>query len=65
VSAVQLGGDIDTVAALFGGLLGCRLTAEQVRTELPWHRLVVSSEMESAITDTAVALATTRAVQSE
>ena len=65
VSAVQLGGDTDTVAALVGGLLGCRLTAEQVRAELPWHRLVVLPELESAITDTAAALATTRAVQSE
>ena len=44
VSAVQLGGDTDTVAALVGGLLGCRLTAEQVRAELPWHRLVVLPE---------------------
>ena len=31
VSAVQLGGDTDTVAALVGGLMGCKLTAEQVR----------------------------------
>ena len=45
VNAVQLGGDTDTVAALAGGLLGCRLTAEQVRTELPWHSLVVSSKL--------------------
>jgi ADP-ribosylglycohydrolase len=39
VSAVQLGGDTDTVAALVGGLMGCKLTAEQVRAELPWHQL--------------------------
>jgi ADP-ribosylglycohydrolase len=65
VSAVQLGGDTDTVAALVGGLLGCRLTAEQVRAELPWHRPVVRPELESAITETAAALAATRAVQSE
>jgi ADP-ribosyl-[dinitrogen reductase] hydrolase len=37
VSAVQLGGDIDTVAALVGGLMGGKLTAGQVRAELPWH----------------------------
>jgi ADP-ribosylglycohydrolase len=64
VSAVQLGGDTDTVAALVGGLLGCRLTAEQVRAELPWYRAVVLPEPESLITETAVALATARAVQS-
>ena len=65
VSAVRLGGDTDTVAALVGGLLGCRMTAEQVRVELPWHRLVVSSELESTITDMAVAMVTVRAVRSE
>ena len=64
VNAVQLGGDTDTVAALVGGLMGCKLTAEQVRAELPWHRLVVLPEPESAIADTAAALATTRAIQS-
>jgi ADP-ribosylglycohydrolase len=64
VSAVQLGGDTDTVAALAGGLMGCKLTAEQVRAELPWHRLIVLPEPESAIADTAVALATARAIQS-
>ena len=64
VSAVQLGGDTDTVAALVGGLMGGKLTAEQVRTELPWHRLVVLPEPETAIAETATALATTRAIQS-
>ena len=64
VNAVQLGGDTDTVAALVGGLMGCKLTAEQVRAELPWHRLVVLPEPESAIAETAVALATARAIQS-
>jgi hypothetical protein len=44
--------------------MGCRLTAEQVRTELPWHRLVKLPEPESVITETAAALATARAVQS-
>jgi len=63
VSAVQLGGDTDTVAALAGGLLGCRRTAEQVRAELPWHRLVALPELESAITQAAAALAAARAVQ--
>jgi ADP-ribosylglycohydrolase len=64
VSAVQLGGDTDTVAALVGGLMGCSLTAEQVRAELPWHQLVVLPEPASAIGDTASALATTRTIQS-
>jgi ADP-ribosylglycohydrolase/tetratricopeptide (TPR) repeat protein len=64
VSAVQLGGDTDTVAALVGGLMGGKLTAGQVRTELPWHRLVVLPEPETAIAEIAAALATTRAIQS-
>jgi ADP-ribosyl-[dinitrogen reductase] hydrolase len=64
VNAVQLGGDTDTVAALVGGLLGGKLNAEQVRAELPWHQLVVLPEPESAIAETAAALATTRAIQS-
>src|SRR5690242_8913422 len=64
VSAVQLGGDTDTVAALVGGLMGCKLTAEQVRAELPWHQLVILPEPETAIAETAAALATTRAIQS-
>ena len=64
VDAVQLGGDTDTVAALVGGLMGGKLTAEQVRAELPWHRLVVLSEPETAIAETAAALATSRAIQS-
>jgi ADP-ribosylglycohydrolase len=64
VSAVQLGGDTDTVAALVGGLLGCNLTVEQVRADLPWHQLVVLPEPASAIADTASALATTRTIQS-
>jgi ADP-ribosyl-[dinitrogen reductase] hydrolase len=65
VSAVQLGGDTDTVAALVGGLLGCRLTTEQVQAELPWHRLVRLPELENPIMDTAAVLATVRAVPSE
>ncbi len=36
LAAVRLGGDTDTVAALVGGLLGARLSAAQVRAELPW-----------------------------
>ncbi len=64
VSTVQLGGDTDTVAALVGGLMGCKLTAEQVRAELPWHHLVVLPEPENAIAETAAALATARAIQS-
>ncbi|HEX6527872.1 MAG TPA: ADP-ribosylglycohydrolase family protein [Streptosporangiaceae bacterium] len=53
VDAVQLGGDTDTVAALVGGLMGCKITAEQVRAELPWHQLVVLPEPDSAIAETA------------
>jgi ADP-ribosylglycohydrolase len=64
VNAVQLGGDTDTVAALVGGLMGAKLTAEQVRAELPWHQLVALPEPESEIADIAVALAATRAIQS-
>ena len=64
VSAVQLGGDTDTVAALVGGLIGGKLTAGQVRAELPWRQLVILPEPESALADTAAALATTRAIQS-
>jgi ADP-ribosylglycohydrolase len=64
VSAVRLGGDTDTVAALVGGLVGGKLTAEQVRAELPWHQLVVLPEPQSAIAETAAALATTLAIQS-
>jgi len=64
VGAVQLGGDTDTVAALVGGLMGCKLTAGQVRAELSWHQLVVLPEPGSAIAETAAALATTRAIQS-
>lgn len=64
MSAVQLGGDTDTVAALVGGLMGCKLTAGQVRAELPWHGLVVLPEPQSVLAETAAALATVRAVQS-
>ena len=64
VSAVRLGGDTDTVAALVGGLMGGNLTAEQVRAELPWHQLVVLPEPESGIAETAAALTTARAIQS-
>ena len=64
VNAVKLGGDADTVAALVGGLMGCKLTAEQVRAELPWHQLVVLPEPDTAIAETAAALATARAIQS-
>jgi len=47
-----------------GGLIGGKLTARQVRAERPWHQLVILPEPESAIADTAAALATTRAIQS-
>ena len=44
VSAVQLGGDTDTVAVLVGGLIGGKLTTGQVHAELPWHQLVILPE---------------------
>jgi len=44
--------------------MGGKLTAEQVRAELPWHQLVALPEPESEIADIAVALATARAIQS-
>ena len=44
--------------------MGGKLTAEQVRAELPWHQLVVLPEPESGIAETAAALATARAIQS-
>ena len=34
--AVSLGGDTDTVAALVGGLLGCRLAPAEVWAQLTW-----------------------------
>jgi ADP-ribosylglycohydrolase/tetratricopeptide (TPR) repeat protein len=36
LSAVRLGGDTDTVAALVGGLLGCGLEVDEVREQLDW-----------------------------
>jgi len=64
VSAVQLGGDTDTVAALVGGLLGAKLTVEEVRGELPWHQAVVLPEPQSAMSEITAALAMVRAVRS-
>jgi ADP-ribosylglycohydrolase/tetratricopeptide (TPR) repeat protein len=36
LTAVRIGGDTDTVAALVGGLLACRDTPERVRAAVPW-----------------------------
>ena len=44
--------------------MGGKLTAGEVRAELPWHRHVVLPEPESEIAETAAALATARAIQS-
>ena len=63
VSAVQLGGDTDTVAALVGGLMGCKLTVEKYAPSAV-AKADVLPEPESAIAETGVALATTRAIQS-
>jgi ADP-ribosylglycohydrolase len=65
VSAVQLGGDTDTVAALVGALLGAKLTVDQVPAELPWYQAVVLPEPDSTISEIAAAVATVRAVRSE
>ena len=64
MSAVQLGGDTDTVAALVGGLLGAKLTVDQVHGELPWHQTVVLPEPQSTMSEIAAALATVRAIRS-
>jgi ADP-ribosyl-[dinitrogen reductase] hydrolase len=58
--AVDLGGDTDTVAALTGGLLGAQHMADQVRTELPWHDMVLLPERD-VIARLATALASLRA----
>ena len=36
LSAVRLGGDTDTVAALAGGLLGCKYGLNEIRNMIPW-----------------------------
>jgi ADP-ribosylglycohydrolase/tetratricopeptide (TPR) repeat protein len=64
IDAVRLGGDTDTVASLVGGLLGCRLSPQQVRAELPWHRIVLLAELDNHIPDVSASLATIRAVLS-
>jgi ADP-ribosyl-[dinitrogen reductase] hydrolase len=64
VSAVQIDGDTDPGAALMDGLMGGKLTADQVRAELPWQQLVVLPEPDSAIAETAAALVTARTIQS-
>jgi len=60
VTAVQFGGDTDTVTALVGGPMGSTLAAKQVQAELPWHPLVVLPQPEDALTQTTAALATAR-----
>lgn len=64
VRAVRRGGDTDTVAALTGGLIGCRLTVDQVQAAFSWHTAVNLPEPENALAETATALATIRAVHS-
>lgn len=44
LAAVRIGGDTDTVAALVGGLLGCRLQPDEVRRQVPWSMNVSSPE---------------------
>lgn len=46
LAAVRLGGDTDTVAAIVGGLLGCRYAAEDVRAQLPWSNLVLAPDAQ-------------------
>ena len=40
LSAVRLGGDTDTVAALAGGLLGCKHSLDEIRNVIPWLQQV-------------------------
>jgi len=35
--------------------MGCRLTAEHVRTELPWYQIVKLPEPETVIAETSTA----------
>ena len=39
LTAVQMGGDTDTVAALVGGIIGCGHPPDIVRAQLPWAGL--------------------------
>ncbi|MEV2242263.1 ADP-ribosylglycohydrolase family protein [Micromonospora sp. NPDC049891] len=60
LAAVRLGGDVDTVAALVGGLLGARSSVRQVRVQLPWSaRMLLPDEVE--IRRLAAALVSVRA----
>jgi ADP-ribosyl-[dinitrogen reductase] hydrolase len=61
-SAVQLGGDTDTVAALVGGLLGSQLTPDEIRAELSWCEAVLLPEPDEHVLDVSETLATARAV---
>jgi ADP-ribosylglycohydrolase/tetratricopeptide (TPR) repeat protein len=58
-TAVRLGGDTDTVAALVGGLLGCRLTPAEIRAQLPWSDDVLAPE-EDGLAPVAAGLADLR-----
>jgi ADP-ribosylglycohydrolase len=59
VSAVRIGGDTDTVAALVGGLLGCGLAPAGVRSQLPWSR-VVDAPDDAGLARLAVGIAALR-----
>jgi ADP-ribosyl-[dinitrogen reductase] hydrolase len=59
LSAVRLGGDTDTVAALVGGLAGARRTADQIRAELPWAD-AVHAPGQDAVAGLAASLASMR-----
>jgi ADP-ribosylglycohydrolase len=50
LTAVGLGGDTDTVAALAGGIVGSRLTSDQVRTELTWSERVLLPPLDTVRT---------------
>lgn len=39
-AAIGLGGDTDTVAALVGGLVGARLSVDEIHSALPWMQYV-------------------------
>jgi ADP-ribosylglycohydrolase len=60
LSAVRLGGDTDTVAALVGGLAAARSSTAQLRAELLWAE-AISLPSEDATAELAAALASKRA----
>jgi len=63
-TAVTLGGDTDTVAALVAGLVAARYTPDQVRAQLPWSSQVQLPD-DQQISALAAELAELRAEQAD